>query len=270
MNICVCIKQVPDTAEIRIDPETNTLIRSGVPSIVNPFDLYALEMALQLREQKGGKIFILSMGPEQAKQAVKTCLEMGADEGFLISGRAFGGSDTFATSYILSRGVRTIEKVENITFDLILCGKQAVDGDTAQVGPEMAEHLGISQITMALDMYYDAENRLIVKREYREGYDLITTSLPALITVQKSSVPPRCATLKTRMAARKKTVNVLTEREMQDIELVHCGLKGSPTRVIATYVPDVKKQGIIIYNNDCQKAVCELLDRLREDGVFHI
>lgn len=149
MNICVCVKQVPDTAEIRIDPETNTLIRSGVPSIVNPFDLYALETAFRLREEKGGKIWIISMGPAQAEKAVRACLEMGADEGVLISGRAFGGSDTFSTGYILSAGIRAIEEAENIKFDLILCGRQAIDGDTAQVGPELAEHLGISQITMA-------------------------------------------------------------------------------------------------------------------------
>ena len=147
MNICVCVKQVPDTTEIKIDPVTNTLIRRGVPSVVNPFDLYAMEMALQLKENRGGKIYVISMGPEQAGQAVRSCLEMGADEGRLISGRAFGGSDTYATSYILSQGIRMLEKQDNIKFDLILCGKQATDGDTAQVGPEMAEHLGIPQIT---------------------------------------------------------------------------------------------------------------------------
>lgn len=267
MNICVCIKQVPDTTEIRIDPETNTLIRKGVPSIVNPFDLYALEMALQLRERKGGKIYILSMGPGQAEQAVKSCLEMGADKGFLISGRAFGGSDTYATSYILSRGVRTVETVENIKFDLILCGKQAIDGDTAQVGPEIAEHLGIPQITMALDLYFEGEN-LIVKRESREGYDLITTSFPALVTVLKSNVPPRCATLKTKMAARRKTITILTETEMKEINLKHCGLKGSPTRVVSTYVPTVKKTGYIVHRENYEEAAGELMTRLREDGVF--
>lgn len=267
MNICVCIKQVPDTTEIKIDPETNTLVRKGVPSIVNPFDLYALEMALQLREQKDGKIYILSMGPGQAEQAVRSCLEMGADEGFLISGRAFGGSDTYATSYILSSGVRTIEMVENIKFDLILCGKQAIDGDTAQVGPEMAEHLGISQVTMALDLYFEGE-KLIVKRESREGYDLMSTSLPALVTVLKSSVPPRCATLKTKMAARRKTVTILAETEMKEIDLKHCGLKGSPTRVISTYVPSVKKKGYIVHRENCEEAVEELVTRLLENGVF--
>ena len=133
MNICVCVKQVPDTTEIKIDPVTNTLIRRGVPSVVNPFDLYAMEMALQLKENRGGKIYVISMGPEQAGQAVRSCLEMGADEGRLISGGAFGGSDTYATSYILSQGIRMLEKQDNIKFDLILCGKQATDGDTAQV-----------------------------------------------------------------------------------------------------------------------------------------
>ena len=267
MNICVCIKQVPDTTEMRIDPETNILIRNGVPSLVNPFDLYALEMALQLREEKGGKIYILCMGPRQAEESVKNCLEMGADEGFLISGRAFGGSDTYATSYILSKGVLTIESVENIKFDLFICGKQAIDGDTAQVGPEMAEHLRIPQITMALDLYYK-EEKLIVKRKSREGYDLMTTSLPALVTVLKSNVPPRCATLKTKMAARRKTVTILTEENMDGIDLESCGLKGSPTRVVSTYVPYAKKKGFIVQQKNCEEAVEELMVRLQENGVF--
>lgn len=267
MNICVCIKQVPDTTEMKIDPDTNTLLRRGGPSIVNPYDMYALEMALQLREKSDGKIYILSMGPEQAERAVKSCLEIGADKGYLISGKVFGGSDTYATSYILSCGIRSIEEVEKMKFDLILCGKQAIDGDTAQVGPEIAEHLKIPQITLALDIFFE-EEKLIVKRESREGYDFMTTHLPALITVLKSNVPPRCATLKTKMAARKKTVTVVTENEMNHLNLKNCGLKGSPTRVVSTYVSSLKKEGYVIQEENCQKAVEELFVRLQEDGVF--
>lgn len=267
MNICVCVKQVPDTAEIRIDPDTNTLIRNGVPSVVNPFDLYALETAFQLKEEKSGKIWIISMGPVQAEKAVRTCLEMGADEGVLISGRAFGGSDTFSTSYVLSVGIRTLEKMENIKFDLVLCGRQAIDGDTAQVGPELAEHLGISQITMAQKIFWDQE-KLVVKRGAREGYELMTTELPALITVLKSEIPPRCPTVKTKMAARKKTIVVLDETKMEKIILEYCGLKGSPTRVISTYVPIIKKKGYLIENKESRDAVEELVTILRKDGVL--
>ena len=141
MNILVCIKQVPDTTEIKIDPVTNTLIRDGVPSIVNPFDAYALEMALRLKDQQDATVIVMSMGPPQAKSALKECLAVGADKAYLVSDRAFGGSDTLATSYILSRAIRAVEEKTG-KFDLIFCGKQAIDGDTAQVGPEIAEQLG--------------------------------------------------------------------------------------------------------------------------------
>ena len=133
MNICVCIKQVPDTNEIKEDPVTHTLLRKGVPSIVNPFDTYAQEVGVRLKEKLGVKVVVISMGPEQAKEAIKTCLSVGADAGYLISSRKFGGSDTLATSYILSEAIKAVEEKEGLKFDLILCGKQAVDGDTAQV-----------------------------------------------------------------------------------------------------------------------------------------
>ena len=138
MNICVCIKQVPDTNEIKIDPVTHNLVRAGVPSIVNPFDTYALEVGVRLVEKLGGKVIVLSMGPKQAEEAIKTCLAVGADEGYLISGKSFGGSDTLATGYIISEAIKLVEEKENLKFDLILCGKQAIDGDTSQVGPQVA------------------------------------------------------------------------------------------------------------------------------------
>ena len=182
MNICVCIKQVPDTNEIKVDPVTHTLVRKGVPSIVNPFDTYAQEVGVRLKEKLGGKVIVISMGPEQAKEAIKTCLSVGADAGYLISSRKFGGSDTLATSYILSEAIKAVEEKEGLKFDLILCGKQAVDGDTAQVGPEIAEHLGLPQITYALDII-EKDGDIQVKRECDEGYDMISTQLPAVVTV---------------------------------------------------------------------------------------
>lgn len=143
MNILVCVKQVPDTTEIKIDPVTNTLIRAGVPSIVNPFDAYALEMAVRLKEKMGGKVTVVSMGPAQAKEALKSCLAVGADQAFLVTDRAFGGSDTLATSYILSCAVKKMEADQGAPFDFIFCGKQAIDGDTGQVGPSLAQHLAL-------------------------------------------------------------------------------------------------------------------------------
>ena len=166
MNILVCIKQVPDTTEIKIDPVTNTLIRSGVPSIVNPYDAYALEAAVRLKEEHGGCITVLSMGPEQAGAALRNCLAVGADKAFLLSDRAFSGSDTLATSFILSEAVHYLESKMGI-FSLILCGRQAIDGDTAQVGPEIAEHLGLPQVTYALEA--EAEGNTF--RVLKEGPD---------------------------------------------------------------------------------------------------
>ena len=185
MKIIVCVKQVPDTTEIKIDPVTNTLIRAGVPSIVNPYDAYALETALRLKERYGAEVLVISMGPEQAKEALKECLAVGADRAWLISDRAFGGSDTLATSFVLSRAVAWLSK-ELGDVGLILCGKQAIDGDTAQVGPEMAEHLDLPQITYASDAEL-SEDGVLVKRENDDGYDMIKTKLPAVVTVTKIS-----------------------------------------------------------------------------------
>ena len=179
MNICVCIKQVPDTNEIKVDPVTHTLIRKGVPSIVNPFDTYAQEVGVRLKEKAGGRLVVISMGPAQATNAIKSCLAVGADAGYLISSRKFGGSDTLATSYILSEAIKAVEAKEGLKFDLILCGKQATDGDTAQVGPEIAEHLDMPQVTYALDIL-EKDGEIQVKREQDAGYDMISAKLPAV------------------------------------------------------------------------------------------
>ncbi len=174
MEIVVCIKQVPDTTEVKIDPATNTLVRKGVPSIVNPFDKNAVEAALQLREKHGGRVTVISIGPPQAKAALKECIAMGADTAILISDRAFGGADTLATSYTLAAAIKKLE-----VCDMIICGKQAIDGDTAQVGLEMAEHLGIAQITYAARIEVEGNN-VRVERETEEGYEIIEVKLPLL------------------------------------------------------------------------------------------
>ena len=189
MNVLVCVKQVPDTTEIRIDPVTNTLIRSGVPSIVNPFDGYALEAAARIKDRDpDAKIVVLSMGPEQAKAALKECLSIAADKAYLVSDRAFGGSDTLATSYILSETIRKVEELEG-RFDAIFCGKQAIDGDTAQVGPEIAEHLNYPQVTYALEAEAEGD-RLKVKKEVEEGAEIIGISMPCVVTFTKPGRDP--------------------------------------------------------------------------------
>lgn len=261
MNICVCVKQVPDTTEIKVDPVTHTLVRAGVPSIVNPFDTYAQEVGVRLKEELGGKLIILTMGPEQAKEAIKSCLAVGADEGYLISSRAFGGSDTLATSYILSEAIKAVEEKEGLKFDLILCGKQATDGDTAQVGPEIAEHLGLPQVTYALDITAK-DGGIQVKREFDAGYDIISTQLPAVVTVVKLPYEPRYPTIKSKMAAKKKAIPVLTEAEIPAIDTTQCGLHGSPTRVKKTFTPVREKNGVKLEGLEAAEAAAQVVKLL--------
>lgn len=262
MEIVVCIKQVPDTTEVKIDPVTNTLIRQGVPSIVNPFDKNALEAALQLRDKHGGRVTVLSMGPPQAKDALKECLAMGADAAILVSDRAFGGADTLATSYTLAAAVRKIG-----AYDLIFCGKQAIDGDTAQVGPEMAEHLGIAQITYAAQMTIEGEVAR-VEREHEEGYEIIEVKLPLLVSVIKSAqYEPRFPTVKNTMKANRTEIPVWTAADLT-VEEAKIGLKGSPTKVNKIFSPPQRTQGVIIQKDTAREGVAELLQKLTEAKII--
>lgn len=265
MNIIVCVKQVPDTTEVKINPETNTLMREGVASIVNPFDAYALELAVRIKEKEGGKVTVISMGPEQAKAALKECLAVGADEAYLVSDRAFGGSDTLATSFILSSYIKHLAQ-ENGEFDLIMCGKQAIDGDTGQVGPEIAEYLDLAQVTYATDINCE-NNRILVKRENDEGYDWIEVFTPAVITVTKSAYEPRYPTLKSKIAANRAEIETLTSKSI-DIDLEKCGLKGSPTKVKKSYTPVRESNGIIIQEETASQSVESLLNLLVEKKVI--
>ncbi|MCR6546383.1 electron transfer flavoprotein subunit beta/FixA family protein [Dehalobacterium formicoaceticum] len=258
MEILVCVKQVPDTAEIKIDPETNTLIRAGVPSIVNPFDKNALEAAVQLKEAHGGTVTVVTMGPEQAKEALKECVSVGADRAVLVSDRAFGGSDTYATSYILSQAIK---KLGN--FDLILCGKQAIDGDTAQVGPAIAEHLGLAQMTYAAKIQVNGK-KISINRETDEGYEVIEASLPVVCTVVKSINEPRFATIKSKMAANKAKIEKLTTAELSDLDPTKIGLKGSPTRVKKTFVPVKRESGVKIKEETDRDTALKLIEKLVE------
>lgn len=263
MNICVCIKQVPDTNEIRIDPVTHTLIRAGVPSIVNPFDTYALEAAVRLKEKLGGRVVVISMGPPQAAEAIRACLAVGADEGYLISGRKFGGSDTLATSYILSEAIKSVEKIEDLKFDLILSGKQAIDGDTAQVGPEIAEHLGLPQITYALGID-EEDNEIRVKRDCEKGYDIISVQLPAVVTVVRLPYEPRYPSIGPWLESKKRTIPVLSEQDLTTIDLTKCGLNGSPTKVKKSYTPVREKSGVIISKTPADEAAAKVTELLAD------
>lgn len=239
MNILVCIKQVPDTTEIRIDPETNTLVRAGVPSIMNPFDAHALELALRLRDREGGAVTAMTMGPAQAVEILKDAVGMGADKAYLLSDRAFGGSDTLATSYILSAAIRKLGG-----FDLILCGKQAIDGDTGQVGPEIAEHLGLAQVTCAVDAYVDG-GALCVERAGHGGTEVVELRLPAVASVARGEHPPRLQTIRNRLRANHGELPVLTAADL-GVDPAKIGLKGSPTKVKRTFTPRRNTAGVYI------------------------
>ena len=254
MNILVCVKQVPDTTVIKIDPVKHTLIRQGVPSILNTFDGYALETALRLRKQVGEnvKITCLSMGPDQAKEMLKKCIAVGADEVYLVSDRAFGGSDTLATSRTLATAIRVLEEKQGAPFDLILCGKQAIDGDTAQVGPEISQHLNRALLTYALEASVEGST-IRVRRESDEGYDTYAAEMPAVVTVNKTAYDLRYPSIKGTLTARKTEIPTLTAADVIVPEDKR-GLAGSPTKVKKTYTPVREKNGTRIEGLDGGEA----------------
>ena len=235
MNIIVCIKQVPDTAEIKINPETNTLMREGVPSIINPFDLNAIEAALQIRDTAGGKVTVLTMGPPQAETSLREAISMGADEAVLLSDKAFAGSDTWATSYTLAMAIK------KLGADIIFCGKQAIDGDTAQVGPETAEFLNIPHISYIRNIDEVTDTSIRVQRLMDEGYDVVESSLPVLLTVVKELNDPRMPSLKGKMAAKRAEIKVMGSADI-DADENNLGLKGSPTQVKKIFAPEMKAE----------------------------
>ena len=237
MNVIVCIKQVPDTTEIKIDPVTNTLIREGVQSIINPFDLYAIEEAIRLKEQYGGKITAISMGPPQVESALREAISIGADEIVLLTDRKFAGADTWATSLTLAEAIKKAGD-----YDLILFGQQAIDGDTAQVGPGVAAHLAIPQVGFVKKIESYENNRIIVQRLMEDGYDRIELSLPAALTVVKEINIPRLPSLRGKRNAKKAELKIMTADDLQ-LDENDIGLNGSPTQVIKIFSPDLRKEG---------------------------
>lgn len=261
MEIVVCIKQVPDTTEVKIDPVKGTLIREGVPSIVNPFDKNAVEAALQIKEQKGGKVTVLTMGPPQAIDALRECLAMGADEAVLVSDRAFAGADTLATSYTLAKAIEKIGKP-----DLVFCGKQAIDGDTAQVGPGIAEHIGLPQVTYVQKIREVNGDHMVVERAIEGGYEVISVPLPAMIAVEKSINEPRFPTMMGTMKAHKKQVPTWSAVDIGASEDL-VGLNGSATQVKRVFAPERKGQGEMI-NGETEDELCVLLvEKLRDAKI---
>ena len=261
MKILISVKQVPEITDVRINPETGTLIREGVASILNPFCEYAIEVGLDLRRHYGDiEVVTISMGPPQAKAALMRCLEMGADRAILLSDSKFAGSDTWATALTLAEAIRTTES----DFDLILVGKQAIDGDTAQVGPELAEILGIPQVMYGVGIELTRnKKRIRVKREMEKGYETVEIRLPGLVSVSKGPMIRSVSSFEEILDARKKELRVVTASDliMDEDEL---GLAGSPTQVVKIFPPRVKKGGELIDGSEAQGAAQKLVEFLKE------
>ena len=257
MNVVVCIKQVPDTTNVRINPETNTLMREGVESIVNPFDEYALEQGLLLKDRCGAKLTVISMGPPQATAVLREALARGADAAFLVSSRAFGGADTLATSYTLAQAIR---KACGGVPDLVLFGKQAIDGDTAQVGPGVSEFLGVSLVTYVRSLAVK-DRRFTVETVMDDGVATVEGALPAVMTVLKDADSPRYAPLAGAIRAAKAQITVLNEKDI-NADSAKIGLKGSPTKVVTIFPPPVKGGGekVVAAGDDAAKAILDFLE----------
>jgi electron transfer flavoprotein beta subunit len=255
MNIIVCIKQVPNTTDVKIDPVKNTLIREGVESVINPFDTYAIEEAVRLKERFSGKVTVITMGPPQAESALREAISLGCDEGILVSDRKFAGSDTWATSYTLSCAIRKIG-----AFDIILCGKQASDGDTAQVGPGISTHLDIPQVTYVKKIEEIKDNKAKVERMTEEGYDIVESPIPCLFTVVKEINNPRLPSLKGMMRSKSAKILQWTAADI-NADPKKLGLDGSPTRVVKIFTPPPRKGGEMIKGDtgEVSQKVAELL-----------
>jgi electron transfer flavoprotein beta subunit len=260
MNIIVCIKQVPDTTEVRIDPVSKNLVREGVKSIVNPFDAYAIEEGVRLKEKFGGKVTVLTMGPPQAEAVLREAISLGCDDGILVSDRAFAGSDTLATGYTLSKA---IEKIKD--YDVVICGKQAIDGDTAQVGPGIAATLDIPQITYVRKIDEIKDKTIKAERATEEGYEVVESSLPCLITVVKEINTPRLPSLKGKIKAKNATIQVWKAADI-GAEETRIGLKGSPTFVWSIFTPPPRPKGTI-FEGESQHNVDKLVEAMK--GIIY-
>lgn len=260
MNIVVCIKQVPDTTEVKIDPVTKTLIRDGVPSIINPDDKAGLEAALQIKEKTGAHVTVLTMGLPQADLALREALAMGADKAILVTDRALGGADTWATSQTLVGALR------NLDYDLVITGRQAIDGDTAQVGPQMAEHLRLPSVTYAEEIEVDGDY-VIVKRHFEDGYQRIKVKTPCLITALKELNTPRYMTPGGIFDAYKAEVEVWGAKDL-DMDPSNMGLKGSPTKVQKSFTKGAKQAGKIFEGLTPLEGAKKIVEKLQEKFII--
>jgi electron transfer flavoprotein beta subunit len=260
MNIVVCLKQVPGTTDVKIDPQTNTLVRQGIKNIVNPFDAYALEEGVRVKERYGGKVTAISMGPAQAEEVLREAIATGADDAVLLSDSAFAGADTLATAYTLARA---IDKLGH--YDLIICGRQTIDGDTGQVGPELAEMLKLPFVAYVSKLDEINNGYMRVKRMVEDGYEVIETPLPAVLTVVKEINVPRLPSLRGLAKAKSAVISVWTAQEL-GVDNNMVGLSGSATRVIEIFFPQRVRRGEI-FQGEPESQVSSLVDRLREAKI---
>lgn len=266
MNIVVCIKQVPGTAAVRINPKDNTLVREDIPGIINPFDMYAIEEGLLLRERYKGKVTVISMGPPQAASALKEAIGMGADDAILLTDRAFAGSDSWSTAYTLSLAIKTIGD-----FDIIICGKQAIDGDTGQVGPGLARQLQIMQLTYVFKIreLNLSSKKIVVERLLEEGREIVEAKLPVLLTVVKDINKPRFGSLSNLRRASKMKVKTMTVGDLPGVDVSRLGLEGSPTRVMEIFSPP-KREGKLnmIHAATIEQAASILVEKIMAEKIF--
>ncbi|MEG1773259.1 MAG: electron transfer flavoprotein subunit beta/FixA family protein [Oscillospiraceae bacterium] len=261
MNIVVCIKQVPDTNEVKLDPVTGTLIRDGVPSIMNPDDKAGLEAALELKDALGATVTVVSMGPPQADAVLREAMAMGADKAVLVTDRAFGGADTLATSTTLAAAIQKLD------YDLIITGRQAIDGDTAQVGPQIAEALGIPNISYAENIKVDGDT-VVVKRQYDDRYHMVRAKMPCLITALGDMNAPRYMTPGGIFDAYEvQTVDAFTRADL-DVEDARLGLKGSPTNVAQSFPKSLKPAGVKETSLAPDEAADYIVEKLKEKFVL--
>ncbi len=256
MKIVVCVKQVPDAKDVRLDPVTNTLAREGVESIMNPYDQYALEEAVRLKEKLGGEVTVITMGPPQAAEVLRLAISCGADNGVLVSDRAFAGSDTWATAYTLAKAIAKLG-----TFDLFLCGKQAIDGDTAQVGPGLAVRMNLPYLTCVQKIRQADEKRLVAERMMDDGYDVVEIGLPALLTVVKDINEPRVPSLKGKMKAKKAVITTLSAADIE-ADSGSIGLPGSPTQVVRVFPPQ-PRGGRAVFTGSLDEQIDQLVEKLK-------
>lgn len=260
MEIVVCIKQVPDTTEIKINPVTGTLIRDGVPSIMNPDDKGGLELALRMKDQYGAHVTVITMGPPQADLVLREALAMGADDAILLTDRKFAGADTLATSNALAGALRTLK------WDLIITGRQAIDGDTAQVGPQIAEHLDIPQISYVANLERKSDNEFLVKKETEEGYQMLEVSAPCILTVLASANKARYMSVPGIVDAYNKEVQLWSADKI-DVDETKLGLKGSPTKVLKAFAKGMKQAGQV-YEVEAEEAVGLIISKLQEKFII--